>query len=96
MIKFETMKKVIFTGNIPQCPYCEKPTEREELGSSTTLANFPVVYDKNGVDISPRKNINTSGWGCCECKQYYTIKGNTIVGHHYVDTNRTGYFYTND
>lgn len=75
---------VIFTGDIPQCPYCKKPTKRTEYGwSFRTLMYFPPTYDEHGVNVNPDRNIRTSGYQCLECGHVYYIKGNDPDGYRY-------------
>jgi len=77
------MKEVIYTGLIPQCPYCEKPTKRTGGMSSQTLAYYPPQYDENGVNINPDRNTITSTYECLECNKIYTISGNDLDGYNY-------------
>ena len=37
-----------FTNGIPICPYCKKPTIRQQGLVSTTLAYYPPIYDEDG------------------------------------------------
>lgn len=79
------MKKVIYTGNIPQCPYCEKPTKRS--GGQipiTTLAYRPIVYNESGNIIMDKMDI-TEKWHCHTCDKIYTVEGNDNKGYHYID-----------
>ncbi len=76
-------KKVIYTGQIPQCPYCEKPTERSGGMGHTTCVYYPPIYNKYGNNINPDRNMTTSYWECLECKKQYTISGNTVEGFYY-------------
>ena len=77
------MKEVIYTGLIPQCPYCEKPTKRTDCGSSSTLMYFAPVYDENGVNINPDCNTITTAYKCLECNRLFVVVGNIIDGYNY-------------
>jgi len=59
------------TKGIPICPYCRKPTKRQEGISVTTLAYYPPVYDESGRNINPDRNISTRRWRCLECGMEY-------------------------
>lgn len=76
-------KKVIYTGNIPQCPYCEKPTLRSSGYSTVTCMYYPPCYDENGVNTNPDRNTVTSHWHCNECQKDYTTSGNNTDGYFY-------------
>ena len=78
-------QKVIFTGTIPQCPYCKKPTERTGGGGSVTAMYFPPKYNEEGVNINPDRNTITSGYQCLKCNKSYTTSGNEPDGFYYVD-----------
>jgi len=56
------------------CPYCNKPTKKEQLSCTSTLVYQPLMYDENGNLIPPENSSNTSRytWRCLEC-------GNTFV-----------------
>jgi len=77
-------KKVNYTGLIPQCPYCKKPTKRSQGGSVTTVMYFRPTYDEKGNEITTDSNITTTDWYCFECNQHFEIKGNSIEGYNYV------------
>ncbi len=68
-------KKIIYTGTIPQCPYCEKPTQRTEGMSMVTALYHAPVYDCNGLNINPAKNECSTEWVCLECKNNYVTRG---------------------
>ena len=60
------------TNPNPECP-------REDCrilnhGGSTTLAYYPPIYDKNGVNINPDKNITTSILECLTCGKMWKCK----------------------
>jgi len=74
---------VIFTGSIPQCPYCKKPTKRISKGGTRTAMYFPPTYDEQGNNTNPDKNICTEHWLCLECDKQYATKGN-IDGYKYI------------
>ena len=74
---------VVYTGSIPQCPYCKKPTERTGGSGSVTTAYYPPRYDKDGVNVNPDRNKITSNWQCMECLKHYTTYGNHPDGFHY-------------
>ena len=77
------MNKVIYTGEIPQCPYCEKPTQRKSLGASKTLLFFTPTFNKEGVNKNPDINTIKQGYKCQECLNNYGIKGNPVDGFKY-------------
>lgn len=68
------MKEVIFTGQIPQCPFCDTPTRRDYLGSSSTLMGYTKTFNEEGKDITVNPNIIKSSYRCRECTNVYTIK----------------------
>lgn len=72
-------KKITYTGTIPECPYCEKPTQRTEGLSMVTALYHAPVYDCNGLNINPAKNEKTTEWGCCECKKNYITRGSIYI-----------------
>lgn len=78
-------QKVIYTGSIPQCPYCLKPTKRSGGSGSSTLVYYPPSYDKNGNNTNPDKNTNTLNWQCMECNNTYSVSGNNIDGYCYIN-----------
>ena len=71
------------TNGIPMCPYCKKPTKRTGGMGTTTLAYYPPVYDVDGKNTNPDRNINTSSWKCYSCGKSYSISGNYIDGYGY-------------
>jgi len=78
------MEKVIFTGIIPQCPNCKKPTIRTESGMKTVTAVYYIPrYDENGNNINPDRNKRTSNWHCESCCKAYKISGNYTDGFYY-------------
>ena len=77
-------KEVIYTDSIPQCPYCEKPTRRTQGISMTTGMHYPPIYDENGDNINPDRNIKTTDYVCCECNKEYLVRGNYTDGFTYV------------
>ena len=77
-------KVLIFTNGIPQCPYCERPTERTGGSGSITAAYYPPAYNKDGKNTNPDRNTITSHWGCVECKRSYTTAGNITDGFKYI------------
>ncbi len=78
-----TEQKVIFTGLIPQCPYCQKPTHRTGGSGQATLGYYPPIYDKKGKNINPDKNIQTATYFCCECNKTFSVSGNKPDGYKY-------------
>jgi ribosomal protein L37AE/L43A len=56
------------------CPFCNKPTKKEQLSLSSTLVYQPLIYDENGRLVPPENSSNSSRytWKCLEC-------GNTFV-----------------
>lgn len=67
------MKKVIYTGNIPQCPYCMVPTMRNAGASSTTLMYFPPSYNEQGENVNPDRNTITTPYHCNSCNKDYKV-----------------------
>jgi hypothetical protein len=76
--------KLIERSGIPLCPYCKKPTKRTGGCESITAMYFPPVYDENGNNTNPDRNIRTSNWKCFECENEYTTVGNHVDGYKYV------------
>ena len=72
---------VIFTGTVPQCPFCKKPTKRQEGCSVSTLVYYIPTYNEEGTDINPDRNCNTTDYHCCECNTAYSVicKNNFFV-----------------
>lgn len=77
--------RLIETNGIPQCPYCEKPTLRSEGMSTITAMYYPPVYDENGINTNPDRNITTTYWKCLECCRDYVVAGNFHDGFDYVN-----------
>ena len=77
------MKEVVLTGTIPQCPFCDKPTNRTAGFSSKTSVYFPPIYDENGNNINPDRNQTSTRYQCLECENFYNVIGNSIDGYHY-------------
>jgi len=77
------MNEVIYTGLIPQCPHCKKPTKRTSHGSSSTLMYYMPVYDENGVNTNPDRNTITTAYECLECNKTYVVSGNNVDGYNY-------------
>ena len=76
-------KEVIYTGSVPQCPKCEKPTKRSGGVGMVTLAYYAPIYDENGVNTNPDRNTRTSQYHCYECDGDYTVEGNDHDGYNY-------------
>lgn len=81
----QDQQKVIYTGTIPQCPHCKKPTKRTGGGGSTTLMYYQPVYNEKGENTNPDRNINTSSWNCFDCGKEYSVSGNHADGYYYKD-----------
>ena len=67
------------TNITPQCPreYCRFI----QSPGSSTAAYYPPIYDKNGVNTNPDKNITTSALECLTCGKRWKCKtqlGETI------------------
>ena len=77
-------KEVIYTGLIPQCPHCEKPTKRTGGGGTVTAAYYQPIYDEKGDNINPDRNTRTSNWHCNECGNDYVTRGNYTEGFYYI------------
>lgn len=77
-------EKVIYTNDIPQCPYCKKPTKRSGGdGWTTTCVYYPPMYDENGVNTNPDRNTSSTSYSCEECGKSYVISGNDYDGYKY-------------
>lgn len=74
---------VIFTGQIPQCPHCKKPTIRTRGYSTSTSMYFPAVYDEDGNNKNPDRNTLTTYYHCENCNQAFSISGNSTDGYNY-------------
>ncbi len=60
------------TNGIPICPYCKKPTKRTETGPTTrTAAYYAPVYDVEGRNTNPDRNITKTFFRCEACNQIY-------------------------
>ncbi len=68
------MEKVIYTGNIPQCPHCKKPTKRAEGHMTSTLLSYTKLFDDNGNDISFDPNSTFAEYKCLDCGKDYRVK----------------------
>jgi len=79
----EERQEVVYTGAIPQCPHCEKPTKRTGGIGGVTLVYYPPVYDENGENINPDRNTRTSQYHCHECDKDYVVAGNDHDGYKY-------------
>lgn len=77
-------KEVIYTGNVPQCPNCNVPTKRSEGMSARTCVHYVPVYDKEGNNNNPDRNVTTTGYHCFNCRVPFTVKGNSIDGYKYI------------
>lgn len=77
------MSTVIFTGSIPECPHCKKPTIRTAGMSLVTAVYYPPVYDEKGNNTNPDRNKQTSHYKCNECENNYCIIGNQFEGFVY-------------
>jgi len=80
----DIQEEVRFTKGIPICPYCKKPTERSGGMGEVTMMYFPPVWDKEGNNTNPDRNIKTTYWRCQECGKDYTIIGNAVDGYRYI------------
>lgn len=81
--KKEELEKVIYTGSIPQCPYCKKPTVRTSGMTTVTAAYYQPRYDEKGNNINPDRNKRTSNWHCEGCGNDYATAGNHADGFYY-------------
>ena len=77
------MGNVIYTGHVPQCPHCRKPTNRTGGTRSTTCMYYPPHYNEKGENTNPDRNTTTSSWNCEECNKPFTISGNNVDGFNY-------------
>ena len=53
------------TNPNPECP--REDCKFINHGGSTTLAYYPPIYDKNGVNTNPDRNTTTSMFECLTC-----------------------------
>lgn len=74
---------VVYTGDIPQCPHCKKPTVRTGGGGAVTAVYYRPTFDEFGHNTNPDRNIRTSYYDCLECKKGYCTKGNPTDGYYY-------------
>lgn len=79
----EKSKKVIFTGSIPQCPVCKKPTKREKGSSAKTMMYFQPQYNEKGENTNPDRNTITTDYKCHCCDNSFMICGNGVDGYNY-------------
>ena len=81
-------EQVEYTGTIPMCPYCKKPTKRSGSSYSTcTALCYPPAYDENGVNMNPDRNTTTTEYYCEECGRKYSVSGNYTDGFVYIEDN---------
>lgn len=81
--------EVVFTNGVPLCPYCQKPTRRQEGMSMSTCLAFIPTYDENGINTNPDRNNVTTDYECLGCDKVFSIHGNHIDGYNYVGINNT-------
>lgn len=55
---------------MPECPRAD--CQFTESMSRSTLAYYPPVYDKNGVNINPDGNTTTSTLNCLTCGKWWS------------------------
>jgi len=65
--------EVKYTGLTPICPYCDKPTVRSSGMSATTLLAYIPIYNEEGINTNPDKNITTSKFNCHTCNREYIV-----------------------
>jgi len=68
------MGKIEHTNGIPICPNCKKPTRRQLIDSSATCAYYPPVYDEEGNNVNPDRNIITNKYQCIACGHVYDLR----------------------
>lgn len=70
---------------------CEGECRVEELGSRTTAMYFPPIYDKNGVNINPDRNITSGSMRCNTCgkKWHYSSCAGVTEYQEVQPTNKT-------
>jgi len=76
-------KEVIYTGAIPQCPRCEKPTVRTQGMMTSTAMYYPPVYDENGNNTNPDRNSTNTSYTCKGCHKEFSTYGNIYDGFEY-------------
>lgn len=79
-------QEVEFTNGIPICPYCQEPTIRQSMYSTTTAAYYPPVYNEKGENTNPDRNTITNYYHCTKCDKDYCIAGNYMSGWVYLST----------
>ena len=60
----------------PECP--REDCRFIDYPGSSTLAYYPPIYDKNGVNTNPDRNISTFRIECLTCGKMW--KGTTQLG----------------
>ena len=67
------------TNSTPQCPRgLKEDCAFIQSPCSTTSAYYPPIYDKNGVNTNPDRNITTFAVECLTCGKMW--KGKTQLG----------------
>lgn len=64
-------------SEVIKCPKCGSQARIQGI-SMRTAAYYVPVYDENGVNVNPDRNITTTSWTCAKCGENYTTK--TILG----------------
>lgn len=60
-----------------QCPKCGSQARIQGI-STVTAAYYAPVYDENGINVNPDRNVTTTQWTCTKCGTNYTTK--TVLG----------------
>jgi len=58
------------TNLTPECP--RDDCRFLQSGGHTTLAYYPPIYDKNGVNTNPDRNTTTSTLNCLTCGKWWS------------------------
>lgn len=51
---------------------CENPTYSQGL-SMMTCAYYPPVFDENGVNTNPDRNVTTNTYACTKCGKSWSV-----------------------
>ena len=60
-----------------KCPKCGSQA-REEGISMMTLAYYQSIYDGNGININPDRNVTTTQWVCRNCGEKYETRNGVV------------------
>ena len=75
--------EVKLTGRIPICPHCKVPTKRTQGMTTSTAMYFEPIYDEQGNNTNPDRNIRTTDYSCFSCVRSFMVSGNGVDGYKY-------------